>query len=149
VLLELHIGCLLCFHHHPNCRVAPLLMLFCVLLCLFHAGTNPTCIITVANLQQTPQTLSQDSSYGAAVKVAAPGSAIFSTYIGSTTATFVDSGTSMASPHVAGMATLLFNEFTDAAATQAQVGGLVVGTYSLVNFCTVRGKVGWGATVAV
>lgn len=93
--------------------------------CCCHAvlsATNPKCIITVANLQRDGS-LAASSNFGAAVKVAAPGTNIFSTWIGSTTATNTISGTSMATPHVAGMATLLFNEFTDAAATQAQVCG--------------------------
>lgn len=75
----------------------------------------------MANLQQDGA-FNPTSSWGANVKVAAPGTDIFSTYIGSTTATEVFFGTSMASPHVAGIATLLFNAFPGA--TQAQVRSL-------------------------
>jgi len=89
------------------------------------AGTNPTCIITTANLQEDG-TLNAGSNFGAFVKVAAPGTNIFSTYNRNPTDTQILSGTSMAAPHVAGMATLLFNEFTDAAATQAQVHNCIV-----------------------
>ncbi|KAF8645749.1 hypothetical protein AX16_007616 [Volvariella volvacea WC 439] len=43
------------------------------------------------------------SNYGAVVDIFAPGNAVISSYIGSTSATASLSGTSMASPHVAGL----------------------------------------------
>jgi Subtilase family len=52
------------------------------------------------------------SNYGPAVKIAAPGVKVLSTYNG--TEYGVESGTSMASPHVAGAATLYKSEFPDA-----------------------------------
>ncbi|GGR57347.1 serine protease [Deinococcus seoulensis] len=61
--------------------------------------------ITVGSTTST-DARSSFSNYGSCVDIFAPGSSITSTWIGSTTATNTISGTSMASPHVAGAAAL-------------------------------------------
>ncbi|TQV98638.1 hypothetical protein V2A60_007645 [Cordyceps javanica] len=63
----------------------------------------------------------QGSNYGAAVDIYAPGEDVLSTWIGSNTATNTITGTSMASPHVAGLAiylAVLENLSTPAAITK-------------------------------
>jgi len=62
--------------------------------------------ITVGSTTNT-DARSSFSNYGSCVDIFAPGSNITSTWIGSTTATNTISGTSMASPHVAGAAALI------------------------------------------
>ncbi|HEY0602714.1 MAG TPA: S8 family peptidase [Herpetosiphonaceae bacterium] len=62
-------------------------------------------VITVAASTSSDAKASY-SNYGSCVELYAPGSSITSAWIGSTTATNTISGTSMASPHVAGVAAL-------------------------------------------
>ncbi|SEU39154.1 S8 family peptidase [Stigmatella erecta] len=65
------------------------------------------------------------SNYGACLDLFAPGSSITSAWSGSDTATNTISGTSMASPHVAGAAALYLGTQPDA--TPAQVANALIG----------------------
>jgi subtilisin family serine protease len=82
--------------------------------CLSSPARVPNAI-TVAAVAKG-DTLATYSNFGSCVDIAAPGSGIFSSYIGSNSATASLSGTSMASPHVAG-----------AVARQSQAGSLDLG----------------------
>ncbi|KAI2638509.1 subtilase [Xylaria nigripes] len=70
--------------------------------------------------------LASFSNYGAVVDIAAPGVAVLSCWIGSNTATNIISGTSMAAPHVTGVALYLmaFEGLTTPASITARIKAL-------------------------
>jgi len=88
--------------------------------------------ITVGSITQSGSR-SSFSNFGVCLDIFAPGSSILSTYASSDTATATLSGTSMASPHVAGVAALYkqFNPGASAATTRnAIVNGSTTGVVS-------------------
>ena len=76
--------------------------------CSYSPARAPSAI-TVGSTGRT-DTRSYFSNWGSCVDVFAPGESIKSAYYTSTTATTTMSGTSMASPHVAGLAALLLSQ---------------------------------------
>ncbi|HEU0302399.1 MAG TPA: S8 family peptidase [Longimicrobium sp.] len=94
--------------------------------CLQSPAGAPT-VMTVGSTR-SDDVESSFSNYGRCVDILAPGSSITSLWIGSYTATNVRSGTSMATPHVAGVAALYLS--WSPAATPAQV------TSSLLSLAT-------------
>ncbi|PTA67931.1 S8 family peptidase [Deinococcus arcticus] len=84
--------------------------------------------ITVGSTTNT-DARSSFSNFGTCVDIFAPGSNITSTWIGSTSATNTISGTSMASPHVAGALALLVagGNTTNSAATSALINAATTG----------------------
>jgi len=75
---------------------------------------------------QQKDTRASFSNYGTCVKIFAPGSMIKSTWIGSATASNTISGTSMASPHVAGVAASYWS--ANPSATNFEIEKLLVQT---------------------
>ena len=90
--------------------------------------------ITVGSTTRT-DARSSFSNYGSCLDLFAPGSDITSTWIGSTTATNTISGTSMATPHVAGAAALLIaaGNTTNSAVTNALLGSATTGKVTGAN----------------
>lgn len=87
--------------------------------CLYSPSSEPTAITVGATTSSDAR--ASYSNYGTCVDVFAPGSSITSAWYTSTTAINTISGTSMASPHVAGIAALALNAnplATPAAVTQ-------------------------------
>lgn len=95
-------------------------------------NSSPARVPTAITVGSTTSTdaRSSFSNYGNCVSVFAPGSDILSTWIGSPTATNTISGTSMASPHVAGVAALYAASHptaSPAAIKQALLAGSLAG----------------------
>jgi len=91
-----------------------------------------TAVLTVGSTQggtsSSPDLRSSFSNYGTCVDLFAPGTSITAAWIGSTSAIRTISGTSMASPHVAGIAALLRGETPSVSAATIQT--------QLKNLCT-------------
>jgi subtilisin family serine protease len=69
----------------------------------FQAPAGAPSVMTVGSTRSDDKE-SSFSNYGRCVDILAPGSSVTSLWVGSYTATYVNSGTSMATPHVAGVA---------------------------------------------
>ena len=93
--------------------------------------------VTVASTTST-DARSSFSNYGSCVNIFAPGSSIKSAWYTSTTATNIISGTSMASPHVAGAAVLVLA--ADSAASPATVRSLIYNKSSLNKLSDAAGS---------
>ena len=72
------------------------------------------------------------SNYGSCLDIFAPGSGIFSSYIGSSNSYASLSGTSMASPHVAGVAALILGSYPTYSPSQVRSAMLAGGTANIV-----------------
>ena len=90
--------------------------------CMFPISNVPEAITVAASTKTDTRTTW--TNYGACIDLFAPGSGITSAYNGSPTATASLGGTSMASPHVAGVAALVLEQ--KPAATPQQVRDLIV-----------------------
>lgn len=90
--------------------------------CDYSPASTPAAITVAASDKNNAR--ASYSNYGTCVDVYGPGSAITSAWIGSPSATNTISGTSMASPHVAGVAANLLSR--NAGSTPAQITTLVI-----------------------
>ncbi|MEP6732748.1 MAG: PKD domain-containing protein [bacterium] len=94
--------------------------------CLYSPGSAPD-VITVGSSNKIDQ-FSNFSNFGPCVDIAAPGEAISVAWYGSTTITKVVGGTSVAAPHIAGIAALYFQAHPTATAAQARAAIIANGT---------------------
>ena len=114
--------------------------------CSYSPSSEPTAITVGATTSADAR--ASYSNFGTCLDIFAPGSAIVSSWIGSTTATNNISGTSMASPHVAGAAALLLEQYPSY--TPAQIRN-AMGALSTAGKVTSPGTVSacWPAMFAM
>ncbi len=103
--------------------------------CNFSPASEPTAITVAATTSSDAKP--SWSNFGKCVDIFAPGSSITSAWITSTTASAIASGTSMASPHVAGVAALALQ--ANSAATPASVTTFLI-TNATANKLTSIGR---------
>lgn len=99
--------------------------------CNYSPSSAPNAI-TVGATEKTDLRASY-SNFGTCLDVFAPGSLITSSWIGSNTATSTISGTSMASPHVAGVAALMLEKNPNATPLQIRNDLVAFATPNVVN----------------
>lgn len=95
--------------------------------CLYSPASEPTAITVGATTSSDAR--ASYSNYGSCVDIFAPGSSITSAWYTSSTATNTISGTSMASPHVAGVAALALN--ADPTAVPASIAQFIISKSSV------------------
>lgn len=93
---------------------------------------NLSQVITVGSTTRQDQR-SDFSNYGPCVDVFAPGSSIASAWIGSSSARRTISGTSMASPHVAGVAALYLSAHPEASPSEVSTALLAAATSGVLG----------------
>lgn len=98
-------------------------------------GFSPARAVSALTTGSTTTTdaRSSFSNFGTCLDIFAPGSSIFSSYIGSNSATATLSGTSMASPHVAGVAALYRSSNPTLTATQVASALITNATMNVVG----------------
>jgi len=110
--------------------------------CSFSPASAPT-VLTVGSTDVgiDGDVRSYFSNYGTCVDIFGPGSDITAAWIGSPTATNTISGTSMASPHVAGVAVLYWSQNPSLTATEVQDAVVQTSTADLIDLnCPVSGS---------
>jgi subtilisin family serine protease len=105
-----------------------------------YSPARATSVFTVGAITQPAFGVTNDprasfSNYGSCLQIFAPGESILSAWIGSNTATRTISGTSMASPHVAGVASLITGRQSSSPTTVSNtiIGAASAGTVTNID----------------